>query len=94
VLPLADDLGLTVDTSCERNDVECVVDAVHSHKRPGDILIVWRHGDMGDIVEALGATEQIEYPKKRYVICFDSCAAYQFERDAFRESPKAISWVL
>jgi hypothetical protein len=69
VLPLANDLGLTVDTHCKRGDVDCVVRAVHSYRGPGNILIAWRHGPMGEIAEALGA-QYIEYPVERYVTCF------------------------
>lgn len=39
VLPLANDLGLTVDVSCDRDDSECVSDVVHDYKGDGNILI-------------------------------------------------------
>ena len=39
VKPLAKDLGLTVDTSCDRDDVDCVVKKITSYKGPGDILL-------------------------------------------------------
>lgn len=65
VQPLASDLGLEVDTHCQRGEVWCVVNAIHRYKGPGNILISWRHGPMGDIVEALGDGVPIEYPKKR-----------------------------
>lgn len=39
VLPLANDLGLTVDVSCDRDDSECVADAVHDYEGEGNILI-------------------------------------------------------
>lgn len=72
VLPLASDLGLTVDTHCKQDKIKCVAKAVHSYKGPGNILIAWRHRHMGEIVEALGA-EHIEYPDERYVACFYLC---------------------
>lgn len=39
VTPLAQDLGLTVDTSCDRDDPDCVKDVVDSYDGPGNILI-------------------------------------------------------
>jgi hypothetical protein len=65
VLPLADDLGLTVDTHCKRNNVKCVAETVRSYDGPGNILISWRHGMMDKIEEELGALERIEYPEDR-----------------------------
>lgn len=39
VLPLAEDLGLTVDTSCQRDDSDCVADVVEAYTGSGNILI-------------------------------------------------------
>ena len=39
MLPVATDLGLTVDVSCDRDDSECVADAVDDYKGSGNILI-------------------------------------------------------
>lgn len=39
VTPLAQDLGLTVDTSCDRDDPKCVKDVVDDYDGPGNILI-------------------------------------------------------
>ncbi|KAJ5328199.1 60S ribosome biogenesis protein Rrp14 [Penicillium brevicompactum] len=58
--------GLGSRHSLPAGEVWCVVDAIHRYKGPGNILISWRHGPMGDIVEALGDGVPIEYPKKRY----------------------------
>jgi hypothetical protein len=44
VVPLAADLGLTVDTSCQRDDQDCVADVVDNYSGPGNILICWEHG--------------------------------------------------
>ena len=65
VLPLANDLGLTVDTHCKRNKVKCVAKTIRSYDGPGNILIAWRHSRMGGIEEELGALEPIEYPDER-----------------------------
>lgn len=65
VQPLARDLGLRVDTHCKRKHVECVAKTVHSYRGRGNILIAWRHQDMGNIAEALGADMPIEYPAER-----------------------------
>lgn len=39
VEPVAKDLGLTVDTSCGRDDAKCVKKVVNKYKGPGNILI-------------------------------------------------------
>lgn len=57
VLPLATDLGLTVDTSCHRSDEKCVKDAVAAYaatKNSKSVLICWRHGKLADIAAELG----------------------------------------
>ena len=55
VKPLADDLGLTVDTSCDRDDPKCVEDVVKGYTASGNILICWEHDALSDIVDELGA---------------------------------------
>lgn len=67
VSPLAEDLGLDVDLHCGRKDPECVADAVRSYDGPGNILVAWRHKNIGEIQEMLGSEEPIEYPDERYV---------------------------
>lgn len=32
-------MGLSVDTSCKRDDTDCVVDVIESYKGDGNILI-------------------------------------------------------
>lgn len=39
VTPLAQDLGLTVDTSCGKTDSDCVADLVSGYSGSGNILI-------------------------------------------------------
>lgn len=39
VEPLATDLGITIDSSCDRDDDACVKKAVESYKGPGNVLI-------------------------------------------------------
>lgn len=65
VQPLATDLGLTVDTSCDRDDPDCVKKTVEGYKGPGNILICWQHGALTDIVETLGDEHAPEYPDER-----------------------------
>lgn len=66
VLPLATDLGLTVDTSCKRNQVHCVAEKINDYDGPGNILIAWRHGKMKQLVQALGYDDPPEYPEDRF----------------------------
>ncbi|KAG0199567.1 hypothetical protein BGX28_007220 [Mortierella sp. GBA30] len=62
VKPLAKDLGLNVDTSCDRNDPKCVKKAVSKYNGSGNILICWEHAALTDIVETLGDSSAPQYP--------------------------------
>ncbi|KAK6204008.1 hypothetical protein LQW54_008581 [Pestalotiopsis sp. IQ-011] len=66
VLPLATDLGLTVDTSCDRDDEDCVADVVKAYTGSGNILVCWEHKQLNNIAEALGADDVDDYPDDSY----------------------------
>ncbi|ESZ90225.1 putative phosphoglycerate mutase family protein [Sclerotinia borealis F-4128] len=61
VQPLATDLNLTVDISCDRDDADCVADVVQGYEGTGNILICWEHDGLTEIVEALGDGEAPDY---------------------------------
>jgi hypothetical protein len=65
VEPLASDLGLIVDTSCDRDDQDCVADVVFDYTGSGNILICWEHDNLHDIVKALGDKNAPDYPDDR-----------------------------
>jgi hypothetical protein len=62
VQPLATDLGITVDTSCDRDDQKCVAKVVDNYTGRGNILICWEHSALTDIVDALGDSNAPTYP--------------------------------
>ncbi|KAI0200562.1 hypothetical protein F4808DRAFT_155113 [Astrocystis sublimbata] len=66
VKPVADDLGLTVDTSCDRDDEKCVQDLVDSYDGDGNILLCWEHKALNNIAEELGAMDVDSYPSESY----------------------------
>ncbi|KAI2642313.1 hypothetical protein GGS21DRAFT_299689 [Xylaria nigripes] len=66
VKPLADDLGLTVDLSCDRDDPKCVQDAVDDYHGDGNILICWEHKQLNNIAKQLGADDVDNYPDDSY----------------------------
>ncbi|KAJ4298922.1 hypothetical protein N0V90_004165 [Kalmusia sp. IMI 367209] len=70
VKPLADDLGLTVDISCDRDDSKCVEDVVKGYTASGNILICWEHDALSDIVDELGAKKDNvpQYPDDAFNI--------------------------
>ncbi|KAL4928175.1 putative phosphoglycerate mutase family protein [Aspergillus undulatus] len=76
VKPLADDLGLEVDTSCDRDDPECVKDAVDDYDGDQNILICWEHDALTDIIEELGADDAPEYPSDSYDLIWTDPAPY------------------
>jgi broad specificity phosphatase PhoE len=65
VQPLATNLGLTVDTSCDRNDPDCVDDLIKIYGDSGagqNILICWEHDALTDISKTLGGKNVPSYP--------------------------------
>ncbi|KAK0539586.1 hypothetical protein OC835_001072 [Tilletia horrida] len=70
VLPLAQDLGLTVDTSCDRDDIDCVHDKIHAFadKSSLDILVCWEHDALEDIGKAIG--QGFSYPSSHFDLIF------------------------
>lgn len=76
--PVANDLGLTVDTSCDRDDADCVSDAVANYNGSGNILICWEHDALTDICKALGGSknECPDYPDNNFNIIWTDPADY------------------
>ncbi|KAH6672359.1 putative phosphoglycerate mutase family protein [Halenospora varia] len=65
VQPVAADLGLSVDTSCDRDDAPCVANVVSGLNARGfnkNILICWEHDNLSNLVAALGAANPPTYP--------------------------------
>jgi hypothetical protein len=67
VQPLADKLGLTVNTSFGKGEEQQLADAVV--KGPGPALISWQHGEIPDIADSFGAVTPEppkDWPDKRF----------------------------
>ncbi|KZP26838.1 hypothetical protein FIBSPDRAFT_909115 [Athelia psychrophila] len=65
VLPLATDLGITIDTSCSKTDAKCVKKAVKAYAGTSgskNVLICWEHGELTDIASELGVSKAPDYP--------------------------------
>ncbi|RSM03750.1 hypothetical protein CDV31_010369 [Fusarium ambrosium] len=77
VLPLAQDLGLTVDTSCDRDDSECVKDFVKNYEGTGNILICWEHKRLNNLAQELGADDVDNYPSDRFDIIWTDPPKYK-----------------
>ncbi|KAK7994585.1 hypothetical protein PG991_016173 [Apiospora marii] len=77
VLPLATDMGLDVDTSCKRDDIDCVVDIIKNYKGDGNILICWEHKRMKDVAKALGVKKFKKYPKKAFNLIYEVPPKYK-----------------
>ncbi|WPH03073.1 Hypothetical protein R9X50_00594700 [Acrodontium crateriforme] len=76
VEPLAQDLGLTVDTSCDRDDPDCVASVVENYSGNGNILICWEHDALTDIVSALGDQNAPDYPDDSFNIIWTDPPSY------------------
>ncbi|KAL8278862.1 hypothetical protein RQP46_008733 [Phenoliferia psychrophenolica] len=71
VTPLAQDLGLVVDTKCDRDDAKCVATAVQKYEGSGpakNTLICWEHDALTDILTALGVKNAPSYPDNSFNI--------------------------
>jgi broad specificity phosphatase PhoE len=67
VTPLADKLGITVDTSFGKNDEEALVE--HAISQPGPTLISWQHGEIPAIAAAFPSVKPkppSEWPDDRF----------------------------
>ncbi|CAG9954839.1 unnamed protein product [Clonostachys rosea f. rosea IK726] len=76
VAPVASDLGLEVDTSCDRDDSKCVKRLIKNYDGDGNILLCWQHGQMNNILEALGAEDIENYPEDRYDVIWTVPSPY------------------
>ncbi|GAA5840401.1 hypothetical protein JCM3766R1_000279 [Sporobolomyces carnicolor] len=71
VKPIADRLGLRVDTECQVDDARCVREKVERYAKrggKGDVLICWKHSMLNVIAHELGAPKTRPYPDDRYDI--------------------------
>ncbi|KAL6789183.1 hypothetical protein J3E68DRAFT_430414 [Trichoderma sp. SZMC 28012] len=76
VTPLANDLGLTVDTSCGKTKSDCVADLVNDYKGSGNILICWEHNELTNIVESLGVKKGPDYPDDSFNLIWTDPSPY------------------
>ncbi|KAL2060777.1 hypothetical protein VTL71DRAFT_9419 [Oculimacula yallundae] len=77
VKPLANDLGLTVDTSCDRDDADCVAGLVDEYSGSGNVLICWEHDNLSDIAKALGDSSPPTYPDNSFNLIWTDPAPYK-----------------
>ncbi|KAF2092654.1 putative phosphoglycerate mutase family protein [Rhizodiscina lignyota] len=86
VVPLANELGLTIDTSCQRDDQDCVAGVVEAYSGPGNILICWEHDALHDIVKALGDKNAPKYDSDDYDIIWTDPYPYSDITDKSSEN--------
>jgi hypothetical protein len=66
VLPLSQDLGITINKHVDRDDAEEAAKVAKAYKGPGNVLLCWEHGVLTKIVAALGVKEKAVYPGDRF----------------------------
>jgi len=87
VLPLSQDLHLTINSEIDRDDAKKVAKAAKAFNGPGNVLICWEHGQLAKIAEALGVEKfakdvdvkhhkKIEYPGDRFDIIWTVVKPY------------------
>lgn len=73
--PLADDLGLTIDHHCDRDDSDCAVNSISSFinnqasSSNVGVLLAWEHDALSDISKGLG--DQFDYPDDHYDLIYE-----------------------
>ncbi len=86
VAPLAKALGLDVDTSVDRDDVDGAAAKAKAYAGAGNVLISWEHGQLAKIAEALGIKKfakstgwhgDIKYPGDRFDLIWVAPAPYK-----------------
>jgi len=83
ILPLSQDLGLTPNTKIDRDDASGAAIEAKSYKGPGNVLVCWEHGVLGDIVKELGVKgENTTYPGDRFDVIW-----------AVRKPWETLEWV-
>ncbi|KAJ6124511.1 hypothetical protein N7471_011828 [Penicillium samsonianum] len=88
VKPLAEDLGLKVDTSCDRDDPDCVKKVVDDYDGEGNILICWEHDTLTDILETLGVKDAPSYPDDSFDIIWTLPSPYdEMSKDTKENCP-------
>jgi hypothetical protein len=85
--PLADELGLIVDTDCERDDFEGVAAKIKGYKGEGNILVCWEHKRLTNLAAALGVHNPPLYPKDRYDIIWSCEEPYQAISESKQRCP-------
>ncbi|KAJ6088612.1 phosphoglycerate mutase family protein [Penicillium sp. IBT 16267x] len=93
VKPLAKDLGMKVDISCNRGDTKCVKKAIADYNGDGNILICWEHHRMTDLVEALGNEDAPQYPDDRFDLIWSDPFAYTKITEIKSEKCIGIDWM-
>jgi len=91
VVPLAHDLGLTVDVSCDRDDEECVAHIVRHYKGSGNILICWQHDQLEKIAEGMGAGDLKKYPHGRSDVIWTLPPPYKHVKETSENCP-GLDW--
>ncbi|KAJ5824747.1 hypothetical protein N7447_007087 [Penicillium robsamsonii] len=96
VKPLADDLGLDVDISCDRDDPDCVKKVIDSYDGKGEanILICWEHDTITDILETLGVDDAPHYPDDSFDLIWTVPSPYDEITDESSEQCPGLDSVL
>ncbi|ORY81580.1 hypothetical protein BCR37DRAFT_387815 [Protomyces lactucae-debilis] len=74
ILPLADALGLSKHIDmCDRDDAKCAAGKIRAALAlgDGDIVVCWEHKKLSDIVQELGDTHNMKYPKDKFDLIWD-----------------------
>lgn len=75
--PLANSLGLTINDTISRDDVQDVAEAAKSYTGPGNVLVCWEHGELRKIAESIGVKDAPEYPGDRFDLIWTIESPYE-----------------
>ena len=64
--PLAGRLGLAVDTSVHRDDVDALAASIAALPSDAVVVVAWEHSVLSDIAAALGVRNAPDYPSDEF----------------------------
>jgi hypothetical protein len=85
--PLANELGLTVDIECGRDDFEGVAAKIKGYKGEGNILVCWEHKRLTDLLTALGVHNPPVYPTNHFDIIWTCEEPYHAASESKQRCP-------
>jgi len=92
ITPTSKTLGLAIDSRFESNQFQKLADEIRARPHGNHILICWHHGDIPQLVQALGANSGQLFPKAQWPdAVFDWVIQLRYDSDGRLVEAKRIN---